>query len=341
MTTCFWWTGEYERAVEAGRRAWTIACAIGDLELRIWPTTCLGQAYFYRGEFERAVELFQRNVELLRDDLGHQVVAMPALPAVGSLAFIGMYRMSQGDFARAPQRGGGCPTSAETADHHYSLYFACYSLGSVHSRRGDQASHSPGWTAASSSTAGGTSRSGSASLRSWLGLAWALTGRIAEALALVEQAARQVAPIENGQLRGAVANALAEVYRSLAGWTRRWRPLAPRCNVVGRSESRWPRLCLCSARSLALSPPEPSRPRNQYRRRSRSAADSVSGRSSPIAISASASSTGARANVEEAQEHLTTATTMYREMGMRGRPLPPGPRPALWRCRVDLRVLAA
>ena len=41
--------------------------------------------------------------------------------------------------------------------------------------------------------------------------------------------------------------------------------------------------------------------------------------SSPTATSASASSTGARASGEQAQEHLATATTMYREMDMRFR----------------------
>ena len=39
--------------------------------------------------------------------------------------------------------------------------------------------------------------------------------------------------------------------------------------------------------------------------------------SSPTATSASASSTGARASASRRSEHLTTATTMYREMDMR------------------------
>jgi hypothetical protein len=40
-------------------------------------------------------------------------------------------------------------------------------------------------------------------------------------------------------------------------------------------------------------------------------------RSSPIATSASASSSRRTGKRQEAQEHLTTATTMYREMDMR------------------------
>ena len=46
------------------------------------------------------------------------------------------------------------------------------------------------------------------------------------------------------------------------------------------------------------------------------AADSACAPSSPTATSASASSTGAPATRAKAQEHLTTAATMYREMGM-------------------------
>ena len=54
-----------------------------------------------------------------------------------------------------------------------------------------------------------------------------------------------------------------------------------------------------------------------YRERARARrASSACAPSSPTATSASASSTGARA-AREAAEHLTTATTMYREMDMR------------------------
>ena len=41
-----------------------------------------------------------------------------------------------------------------------------------------------------------------------------------------------------------------------------------------------------------------------------------SGAQRPVGTSASASSTGRAGTRELAQEHLTTATTMYREMGM-------------------------
>ncbi len=51
MTTCFWWMGEHEKAVEAGRRAQAIASSIGDFELQVLSNFRLGQAYFYLGDF--------------------------------------------------------------------------------------------------------------------------------------------------------------------------------------------------------------------------------------------------------------------------------------------------
>ena len=52
-------------------------------------------------------------------------------------------------------------------------------------------------------------------------------------------------------------------------------------------------------------------------RRWRSPANSACARSSPTATSAWASSTGALRSASRPREHLTTATTMYREMDMR------------------------
>jgi hypothetical protein len=86
--------GEYERAVEAGRRAQTIASSIGDFELQVLTNYRLGQAHFYRGEFGPAVEVFQRNVDVLRGDLARESFpGLPALPSVSSMAFIGMHWM--------------------------------------------------------------------------------------------------------------------------------------------------------------------------------------------------------------------------------------------------------
>jgi hypothetical protein len=60
----------------------------------------------------------------------------------------------------------------------------------------------------------------------------------------------------------------------------------------------------------------PSAVRPTTARRWRSQSGAACAPSSPTAISASASSTNARVSTSRAQDHLATATTMYREMGM-------------------------
>ena len=317
MTTCFWWTGEYERAVEAGRRAQAIAFSIGDLELQILANYRLGQAYFYRGEFGPAVEVFQRNVELLRDDLGHQVVAMPALPAVTSLAFIGMYRMYQGDFTRALQLMEEAVRIAETADHHYSLYFACYSLGSVHVSQGRPDLALPWLERSLELYRGGNFAFLFPLLASWLGRAWVLTGRIPEAVALLEQAARQVASMRTGNFRAQVANALAEVYM-VAG--RLDDALASARDALQRSRAQREPMAEGLASWLLgeiLSrsrPPESEQAEASYR--TALALGARLGFRPLIAhchlgLGTLYRHTGRR---QEAQEHLVTGTTMYREM---------------------------
>jgi hypothetical protein len=48
---------ELDEALVTGTRALEIAGRLGDLRLRILATTYLEQAHFYRGEYERVVEL--------------------------------------------------------------------------------------------------------------------------------------------------------------------------------------------------------------------------------------------------------------------------------------------
>ena len=59
----------------------------------------------------------------------------------------------------------------------------------------------------------------------------------------------------------------------------------------------------------------PSRPGKRTVGRSRARPNSACARPSPIVTSASQNSTGRRTR-EQAREHFTHATTMYREMGM-------------------------
>src|SRR5262249_14641631 len=60
--------GELDEALACGTRALEIAGVLGDLPLRILSTSLLEQAHYYRGEYERVVELATGNLAALPGD---------------------------------------------------------------------------------------------------------------------------------------------------------------------------------------------------------------------------------------------------------------------------------
>jgi tetratricopeptide (TPR) repeat protein len=157
-------------------------------------------------------------------------------------------------------------------------------------------------------------------LASWLGRAWALTGRIPEAVALVEQAARQVVSMRTGNFGAQVANAVAEVYlvagrlddalvSARAGLQRSQAQREPATEgfslwllgeILSRSGSRGFEQAADSYRTaLALGDRLGFRPLMAH---------------CYLGLGTLYRHTGKR---QEAEEHFAIATTMYREMGIR------------------------
>ena len=68
MTTAHSMLGELDEALVTGTRALEIAGRLGDLRLRILTTTYLEQAHYFRGEYERVVELATENLAALPAD---------------------------------------------------------------------------------------------------------------------------------------------------------------------------------------------------------------------------------------------------------------------------------
>src|SRR5262249_42043016 len=80
MTTVQSTLNELDEALVTGTRALEIARRLGDLRLRILSTTYLEQAYYYRGEYEHAVEFGIDNLTTLPADWVHEYFGM-AVPA--------------------------------------------------------------------------------------------------------------------------------------------------------------------------------------------------------------------------------------------------------------------
>jgi hypothetical protein len=78
--------GELDNALLAGARALAVARRIGDLRLRLLTTINLDQAHYFRGEYERVVDLATDNLMALPAESVYEVFrSRPADVVPGSL----------------------------------------------------------------------------------------------------------------------------------------------------------------------------------------------------------------------------------------------------------------
>jgi class 3 adenylate cyclase/tetratricopeptide (TPR) repeat protein len=191
---CWWLLGAPERAVAYGERACAIAAALGDVGLQMSSTLSLGQAYVTMGHYRQAADYLGRAMEALQGDLRYQRLGAPAVRAVSSRAWLVWSLAELGEFAEGMAPGEEAIQMAEAAGHPYSLIHACYGLGFFHLRRGDLDRAIPvleqglevcnAWGLHALSFHG---------VASFLGAAYVLAGRVAEALPLLEQVVQQTA----------------------------------------------------------------------------------------------------------------------------------------------------
>jgi class 3 adenylate cyclase/tetratricopeptide (TPR) repeat protein len=189
MANHFWWMGDHRRAVESGQRALTLATATDDLALKVLTSFFLGQAYNSLGDYRAAIEFTERNVEALRGELTHLRFGLTGLPAVMSRTHLARARAELGRFDH--ELADAAVGIAESSGHAYDLIVACLTVGDVWLRRGEPHRAIPALERA-------LGLQYSASLPVWfptvgttLGLAYAMAGRLAEGVSLLEQAVEQ------------------------------------------------------------------------------------------------------------------------------------------------------
>ena len=82
MTNTHSLLGELDEALVTGTRALEIAGRLGDLRLRILATSYLEQAHYFRGEYERVVELATDNLAALPADWVYETFGLAVPPSV-------------------------------------------------------------------------------------------------------------------------------------------------------------------------------------------------------------------------------------------------------------------
>jgi class 3 adenylate cyclase/tetratricopeptide (TPR) repeat protein len=132
--------GELEEALAFGTRALQIAGCLEDLRLRILTTTYLEQLHYHRGEYERVVELATANLAALPADWVYEYFGNSAAPAsVYDRSWLVMSFAELGRFAEAAEPLAEAIRLAEPTHHAHTVGMAHWAAGTVYLVEGDWA----------------------------------------------------------------------------------------------------------------------------------------------------------------------------------------------------------
>jgi len=311
--------GDLDRAVASAERALAVARAVPDVALEVMARFFLGMALSTCGRYREAIGCLRRNMEILQGDYIRKRFGEPGLPFVFSLAILDFSLAEVGDFADGVAYGTEAIRVAESVDQPFTLIHGCMGLGVVYLHQGelDGAIRMLEWGLRVCDAA--DIHHGRSRIAMDLGRAYLLSGRLAEAVALQERIAAQDAT-RTSPLRSRNDAYLSESYLRV-GRKDDAVALAHRALEFSRADKRrgieaWV-LRLLGEIAACDDPPDVERAEHSFDEASQLAIEL--GMRPLVAhchlgLGKLYRRTGKR---EQAQEHLTTATTMYREMDMR------------------------
>jgi tetratricopeptide (TPR) repeat protein len=188
-----WRMGDYESAIEYGQRALVHTTASGDSVEQARAHGLLGTVYFSLGDYHRAADVFRQSVATVEGDLRHARATGIQIPAVRSRSWLVNCLAELGEFPEGMACGAEAVQIAEAAGHLSSAIFAQFRLGALALRRGDLPHAIFILERAFASCQTADIALFLQGIAGHLGLAYALAGRVAEALPLFEQVVEQAA----------------------------------------------------------------------------------------------------------------------------------------------------
>jgi tetratricopeptide (TPR) repeat protein len=309
---------DYGQAVELGQRALAIANGLGDVPLRDETHYRLGQVCYALGDYRRSMDLFGKTVASLERPLIGKRLGQPSLPSVFPRSWLVWCCAELGEFTDGIAGGEAAVQTAEAADCPHGLIAAYHGLGRLYLRKGDLPKAIRALERGLELSGGWNVLSRFHQIATDLGSAYALSGRVTEALPLLEQAVQRGTPIRTVYHALWVAG-LGEAYR-LAGRLGEAYALAERALAHAREHQERGHeayaLRLLGDIAARREPPHVEEAEPHYRQ-ALALADELGMR--PLqahchrGLGSMYATTGQR---EQARAELDTAITLYRAMQM-------------------------
>ena len=136
MTNAHSLLGELDEALVTGTRALEIARRLGDLRLHIPTTTQLEQAHYYRGDYERVVELATDNIAALPADQAYEHFGASSPASIYDRYYLVRCLTELGRFAEAAHYSAEMLRLAEPTHHAYTVGLAHLTAGWLRLQQG-------------------------------------------------------------------------------------------------------------------------------------------------------------------------------------------------------------
>jgi len=311
--------GELDEAVATGTRALEMAGRLGDLRLRILTTSYLEQAQYYRGEYGRVVELATDALAVLPADWVYEHFGMVAPASVYARSWLVISLAELGRFGEAAEHAAEAIRLAEPTHHAYTIGLAHRAAGTFHLLAGD-------WAKARSLLEHGIAvlRAGNVSLSlppTVAGSAWALAqlGEASEAMNRLREGEHAVAGHATVGMRRPWDDHVLGRTCLLLGRLDEARNLGDRAVELLPSQPGAAAHALHLLGDIATHPDRFDAERGEAHYRQALTLAAPRGMRPLVAHCHLGLGTLYRRTDkrQEAQEHLTITTTMYREMDMR------------------------
>jgi tetratricopeptide (TPR) repeat protein len=303
-----------------GRRAVAIATELDDFELQIVANFHLGQVHWALGDYRAAIERTLRVVRWLEGDLIRHRFGLPVIASVLARTWLVWSMAECGEFLEEIVHGEEEIRIAESVGHPGSLVDAYTGLGVVRLRQGDFPA------------AVALLECACELARRWevhilfqaaagpLGYAYAFTGRTGRALSLLEETVERSAAMSMSFGQALWMSFLAESYltaeRVHEAFDHAGRALRLARSLGQRGHEAYALRLVGDIRAHGDAH-DPPRAEESYRQAA-ALAEGLGMRPLVAHCHLDLGKLDRRTcKRQEAQEHLTTATTMYREMGMR------------------------